>query len=117
MCKQQTVPNPAPANHPHSPPLSLPPIASSHNSQTGHAKGMCRGPTHLHWGCRKVWPHSLPFAPPSTPLMHEQGTGTECAATLPPIWGGGAEERVAPFTPPFPQPPLAQRTGRANERT
>ena len=112
MWEEQTIPNPAPANCPHLSPLSHPPITPSHDSQTGHAKGTHRGPAHLHWGRGKVQPNSLPFTPPSTPLTSEQGTGTGCAA--PPICGGGADG-VAPFAPPFPRPPLAQRIGRTNE--
>ena len=114
MWEEQTIPNPTPANCPHLPPLSLPPITPDHNKQTGHAKGMHRGPACLHWGHRKVQPYSLPFAPPSTPLTHEQGTGMARAA--PPICGGGTDG-VAPFAPPFPQPPLARRTGHVNKCT
>ena len=90
MWEEQTVPNPAPANRPHSPPLTI--HKQDTQKECAGAPPVCTG------GRRKVRPHSLPFAPP-TPLTREQGAGTGRAATPP--FAEGAQKKGSPPSPPL----------------
>ena len=90
MWEEQTIPNPAPANCPHLPPLTI--HKQDMQKERAGAPPVCTG------GRRKVRPHSLPFAPP-TPLTCEQGMGMGRAVTPP--FAEGAQKKGSPPLPPL----------------